>query len=62
MSRGKAEAAAFDEKAALKRERWAELRAVEVDAAIARHDEGALRRLSALPGGFGSKDSRRKAW
>lgn len=53
---------ALDEKAALGPPAWLELRAAAVDAAVDKQDQGALRRLSAQPGGFGSKESRRRAW
>lgn len=40
---------------------WTIARDAAVDAAIACHDEDALAKISAQPGGFGSQ-SRRKAW
>ncbi|KAL1406014.1 GTPase-activating protein gyp8 [Vanrija albida] len=49
---------AVDEKAAS----WVDARDAAVDAAIAAHDDAALQRLSAEPGGFGSNASRRRAW
>lgn len=41
---------------------WIIARDAAVDAAIACHDEDALAKISAQPGGFGSQSSRRKAW
>ncbi|CAK9782930.1 hypothetical protein CC85DRAFT_308742 [Cutaneotrichosporon oleaginosum] len=41
---------------------WEAARDALVDAAVAAHDEDTLRRLSAMPGGFGSRPARCRAW
>lgn len=41
---------------------WIVERDAAVDAAVAKHDETELRRLSTVSGGFGSKPARRRAW
>jgi hypothetical protein len=51
-------AADLDEKA----QGWEAARDSLVDAAVSAHDEATLRRLSSLPGGFGSRDARCRAW
>lgn len=41
---------------------WVSLRDASVAKAIAEHNDEELARISALPGGFGSASSRRRAW
>ncbi|BEJ11669.1 hypothetical protein CspHIS471_0201290 [Cutaneotrichosporon sp. HIS471] len=41
---------------------WEAVRDAEVDAAVNARDEDRLRRLSAMPGGFGSRSARCRAW
>ncbi|GMK56226.1 hypothetical protein CspeluHIS016_0300660 [Cutaneotrichosporon spelunceum] len=41
---------------------WEDVRDAQVDAAVDAHDLEALRRFSAMPGGFGSRLARRRAW
>lgn len=41
---------------------WISQRDAAVNAAVATHDEDALRKMSTMPGGYGSKSARRRAW
>jgi len=41
---------------------WLERRHLLVEKALEKDDIGALRKISAMPGGFGSEEMRRRVW